>query len=867
MEFFYIFNVASGHRFHVEVSPHWTAHDLQENVRHLTGIRIDDQVLLRSSGEILDSDDLMQCCNNADDPVYLFQRSSRSDKEDNRLWEQEINEITSIIDISIENASRLEQVPDMHTVYLGIPQRARECRAASQTAIHSCARFAEEHRLIHQGWMALVNNMDNSITRLRKRAARFQHQVEKVQQQKEKAAALLQGFEEVIRQLKQIRVPGPLLAHSRGHSDSSHSDISLYTWISASDPQHTLQELIHQVDEQLKNFGRMDANSTVQSIEKVVELSKDVNCREIKGINKRLSYLNHHLQQAEERDKKIERYTSKIVETPSRIDQSSLEELVSQHRHLMNQIYTELKEIRLICSRFFKSKLEVLTLLRARLNSWIVRTYDRLHHANNEVLVFEEKFTGLKQRLDLIRQIKEAPMMYATAVSEVVRRSTFYKEFTSWHALHAEKCALFSDEESEIRSQFSAKMEKHFLRVLFQGMFDTLPVFYIKSLPKFDESLAPIDMDYLRELANSVEELKQYMKVPAPHVFVRLGVRDPTLPSPVLPPAVPPEESFFTANVAFSMSTMAGNFPSTNWLSTDDGMDSSPSALTAVLMAKSPLSRVGSSSSLNMPAPSLNQLSMLGEEDEPPSTSLAKSAPIEIPTPQPRQASEKSSQFSTPDEHYTTADTTADLIEERQFTVDDLISRSQSFNEALKPTVMEILSISKDMLALRADLIRNFDFLKENYTRLEELVGHTLTKRLRQTVDSYETKLTEVMGKNDVLNDMLAKRDSEFQNLQVLHEDTKTSWSDELAAKNAELDKLRSEAETLEAKVKSIKNDTFKESIIAMELEKNRLSTEYDEIVEAKDTEIRQLLNELKKKRWKLFVSTQIHKAKLSGGM
>lgn len=60
-------------------------------------------------------------------------------------------------------------------------------------------------------------------------------------------------------------------------------------------------------------------------------------------------------------------------------------------------------------------------------------------------------------------------MMYATAVSEVVRRRTFHKEFLSWHSLHVDKCTALSDEESQIRAQFSAKMEKHFLRVLFHG--------------------------------------------------------------------------------------------------------------------------------------------------------------------------------------------------------------------------------------------------------------------------------------------------------------------------------------------------------------------------------------------------------------
>lgn len=41
------------------------------------------------------------------------------------------------------------------------------------------------------------------------------------------------------------------------------------------------------------------------------------------------------------------------------------------------------------------------------------------------------------------------------------------------------------------------------LRFFFAGLFDTLPTFCVKSLPKFDESLGPIDIDHLRELRNA----------------------------------------------------------------------------------------------------------------------------------------------------------------------------------------------------------------------------------------------------------------------------------------------------------------------------------------------------------------------------
>jgi hypothetical protein len=36
--------------------------------------------------------------------------------------------------------------------------------------------------------------------------------------------------------------------------------------------------------------------------------------------------------------------------------------------------------------------------------------------------MYEEKYVALKRRLDLIRQIRDAPIVYACAVAEVIRR-------------------------------------------------------------------------------------------------------------------------------------------------------------------------------------------------------------------------------------------------------------------------------------------------------------------------------------------------------------------------------------------------------------------------------------------------------------
>jgi hypothetical protein len=42
-------------------------------------------------------------------------------------------------------------------------------------------------------------------------------------------------------------------------------------------------------------------------------------------------------------------------------------------------------------------------------------------------VLFDEKYSGLRQRLDLARQIKEAPNIYLSAVPEVIRREELKK--------------------------------------------------------------------------------------------------------------------------------------------------------------------------------------------------------------------------------------------------------------------------------------------------------------------------------------------------------------------------------------------------------------------------------------------------------
>lgn len=153
------------------------------------------------------------------------------------------------------------------------------------------------------------------------------------------------------------------------------------------------------------------------------------------------------------------------------------------------------------------------------------QVYDRLHATNNQIILFEEKYIALRNRLDIIRQVKESPIMFATALTECLRRSVlqpvryldflilmiqqrgfkmliYYslQEFESWFASFMEKSVTLVVEETSVREVFKQKLGRHFLKQLFPGMFDSFPNFAPTGLAHFDKNLPPVAPADLRTL-------------------------------------------------------------------------------------------------------------------------------------------------------------------------------------------------------------------------------------------------------------------------------------------------------------------------------------------------------------------------------
>lgn len=273
------------------------------------------------------------------------------------------------------------------------------------------------------------------------------------------------------------------------------------------------------------------------------------------------------------------------------------------------------------------------------------------------MIVFEQKAKTLADQMKLLNQIRETPILFATAVIEVIRRQTLQKEFNSWLNIHNEKCTNFCEEENKIREQFSRKFDKHFLRQIFYGMSDKMPSFASPALP-FDSRMPKLDNSYLHKLRDDLSEMSSLLNVQLPDVYNKLAVIDKTSPISVETShgQLRPNESFFTHEKTTNMETINRNFPSTNYLSGFDS-ESSPRSFNMHRFGFSSQTSLNfTDSTIGTPC-ELNPLTFdIGDkEDDTPRTSYyTKSDPICIPSrnSMQNQMSAGSSQFNTPDNEF-----------------------------------------------------------------------------------------------------------------------------------------------------------------------------------------------------------------------
>ncbi|GMR61710.1 hypothetical protein PMAYCL1PPCAC_31905, partial [Pristionchus mayeri] len=846
-----VFYVNRGYFFHLDYELSLqSVRQLQRAIRDETGIGTEEQMLLTPNGTKMECDKRVSSYEqhfSMSKPVYLYARPTKNEKETMSISQQR-DEISREIMSSIELGEQFLRMKDATSQYLKLSDHSQAIVKVAESTVTSTARIVQEHINLNGGWSAMVASINDAVMKLEKKHKRFDLHVVKLAELTEKTTDLMAGFEDCIEQLKKISLPASMQVNG--------GECTLYEWISASDPNHSMQELLQEAQEQLALINNTDVEAIRSELRILQELSYKSDNKEIRGINKRISQIEHSLSTLSDYKEIIVKQARTIrQDNPKGMTEYVLKDMVDKHRALIMGMHDVLKKMNESSIVFYKSKGEVLDNVRSRLFGWVMTCSEKISTVNSMLVVFEEKFHGLKQRIDVIRQIKETPLMFATCVTEVLRRKQLQKEFRAWHQSNTERAHTFTGEENQLRTVFAAKLEKHFLRVIFQGMFDKLPVFFVKHVPEFDQQLPEIDTEYYKELRKTVGSLESVLRITSPQVHMRLSGRPSSLVSVQSQPLLryakhfSRDESFISYEQNSNLTTNIQNaFPSSAWLNHDTDVDMSPCPEPSILMMQAPARRESNPFLAGQRLPSLHDI----HEGQEPSHFLShsvKSAPICIPS-----ASRSSPRDDKPERVSCSSneDCLVDSKEEReQFAIDDISTRSQMM-EVLRPMLDELRALKADLEDTKStlDVYRGtmegdgqdiLDKVTACHINIVATINEHHEKELEEEKDmiaALEEKIASLQKTIEEREEQIASRDGQIDGLREIEAD-----------RDEKIKELTEELAGADARQKEATDEIFKKLIIEYELAKDREASDFRETIEEKEEAIRQLQREMDKKQ------------------
>lgn len=504
-----------------------------ESVSHLKkfvekecGIPVDKQVLLVSGGVSLEEDS--QVCSYSagtdTNPIFLFSKCI-------------IESITPEImpgDCGADSAdlkSRVEKAKDLPPAYETIAVRAKlamqfhHC-AKQQTML--CEKLVHEQHLQQQGWAAVVANLEDITNEFRNRSELFEEYFNDFLSEHDNYKKFLQFFNDDLEVLGRIPVIHTLLETSAKNNvddrivqendnedeqvNLENKDITLFEWISSTDSRNTMEQLYDHCSKGLEQFDQMVFSTLHKEIELVIRKAQNMEMKEVKGLSVRLCGLEQLMITTKKYVREQFDLAQSFQQNQNRAghlgDKSILPDLCESHRNQLNVMdanHALLCDIRRRCA---KAKEELCLNLFQRLK-WVMFVQNMMIDANHKLVIYHDNLKRLRQNLEILQQIHLAPVMYLSAIVEVVRRREFSQSFLMWASELACHVLTIHNEEVARRKEFQSMFEGHFLNALFPGMEDMPPTFATQTPLIFDSSLPKVTAEDVHQLRSMLPDMSE----------------------------------------------------------------------------------------------------------------------------------------------------------------------------------------------------------------------------------------------------------------------------------------------------------------------------------------------------------------------
>ncbi|XP_056017602.1 RB1-inducible coiled-coil protein 1-like isoform X2 [Ostrea edulis] len=495
--------------------------NLQRVISQACRISEEKQVLLISGGESLDPSMQVHKYHSGTDtnPIYLF--SKMAIEAANPPYPSVHYGIDVDIPSQVEGSLLLP--PTFGTV-VARSQLAIQIHEVDREEEEACEKLVHDQHLQQQGWAAVVANMEDITSALKNRSDVFSEAYTSYMLYREDYITTLSSVASSVDLLSKIPVLPCLLYPVE---EVSLSNKNLFDWITTQDPKHSLHDMVHQCLKATEQLNQLILDNLMLEVEDTFKQVDNPCMKEVKGIEDRLYGLDQILNGARKIVQEQSDLAQALYQNQTRVsklrDTSILPDLCNSHKKQLVVMVNNHKKLQETKKKCKMAKEELSVNLHTRLR-WVMLVEKRICDVDGKLMIYHDNLKRLRKRLDILKQIHNAPQMYAKLVVEVVRRRKFSTQFLKWASHLAVESQHVHEDEVKRREAFQREVGNHFLQSLFNGLEDSPSSFATEKPKVFDQHLPPITPDDVTMLRNEVPELANDLQVPLDVSFLMKDV-------------------------------------------------------------------------------------------------------------------------------------------------------------------------------------------------------------------------------------------------------------------------------------------------------------------------------------------------------
>ncbi|XP_065640713.1 RB1-inducible coiled-coil protein 1 isoform X2 [Hydra vulgaris] len=479
---------------------------LMGSIYEKTFITPSNQVLITANGEPLNPEKCVASyvsVGTESHPIFLFSKSSIQ------------SAIPPSPSINLGSEKSLKEEVDacakMPPIYETLVTRAKLASDFQKFAFElyeSCENLVNDQNFQSLGWSAVIMNLDHITEAFHRHLMSFEEYYKGFFSMKSHYSNMLLSFSKVLIWLEKL----PLLPCLTSKSEKR----SLLEWINTYDQQSSLENLLRQCQESIKQLNFEVYEKVVDDAQQILESAQNPNMKEIRGLADRLVNLQQRLHLAnqlkQDQSDMAQGFQQNKMRAEHLGDSSVLPDLCSSHQkqlHVLIKNHCHLREIRNLCAR---AKDELSVNLHTRLK-WVMTIEKQICSLNSKIVIYHDFLRKIKKRMDIFEQVYDAPKLYVLSVIEVVRRRHFSKQFCEWAKSVAESSKVTRNEEIQRRQVFQQVFRQHFVQSLIPGL-DRLPTPFAEDPPvSCDYELPEIQVEDIQFIQQHVPDLVSEMNM------------------------------------------------------------------------------------------------------------------------------------------------------------------------------------------------------------------------------------------------------------------------------------------------------------------------------------------------------------------